>query len=102
MGEWAALQESPFPRLWASAAVDEILSGLHERMNPRLARLAIARGRPPDVARRRRESGYWRRAGGFRTAGGLTRGSRTRARLASPPRPRMRAATSPRLLITTV
>ena len=27
-----ALQQSPFFALWASAAIDEILSGLHERL----------------------------------------------------------------------
>jgi hypothetical protein len=31
MGEWAALQQSPFFPLWACAAIDEILSALHER-----------------------------------------------------------------------
>jgi len=30
--EFAALQASPFFRIWASAAVDEILSALHERL----------------------------------------------------------------------
>ena len=30
MRDWAALQQSPFPRMWACAAVDEILSALHE------------------------------------------------------------------------
>ena len=30
--DWRALQQSPFFMLWASAAVDEILSALHERM----------------------------------------------------------------------
>jgi hypothetical protein len=30
--DWGALQESPFFTLWASAAVDEILSALHERL----------------------------------------------------------------------
>ena len=30
--EWRALQEGPFFPMWASAAVDEILSALHERM----------------------------------------------------------------------
>jgi hypothetical protein len=30
--EWGALQQGPFFRLWASAAVDEILSALHERI----------------------------------------------------------------------
>ena len=30
--EFGALQASPFFRIWASAAVDEILSGLHERV----------------------------------------------------------------------
>lgn len=30
--DWAALQETPFFRMWASAAVDEMLSALHERM----------------------------------------------------------------------
>jgi len=29
---WGALQESPFFPMWASAAVDEMLSALHERM----------------------------------------------------------------------
>ena len=32
LGEWGALQQGPFFRLWASAAVDEILSALHERI----------------------------------------------------------------------
>jgi hypothetical protein len=30
--DWRALQEGPFFPMWASAAVDEILSALHERM----------------------------------------------------------------------
>ena len=30
--DWTALQQSPFFRLWASAAVDEILSAFHERI----------------------------------------------------------------------
>jgi hypothetical protein len=30
--DWGALQDSPFYQLWASAAVDEMLSGLHERI----------------------------------------------------------------------
>ena len=30
--DWGALQNSPFYQLWASAAVDEMLSGLHERI----------------------------------------------------------------------
>ena len=30
--EFRALQASPFFRIWASAAIDEILSGLHERL----------------------------------------------------------------------
>lgn len=32
MRAWATLMAGPFPRMWASAAVDEILSALHERM----------------------------------------------------------------------
>jgi hypothetical protein len=32
MREWAALQQGPFFPMWASAAIDEILSALHERM----------------------------------------------------------------------
>lgn len=32
MREFAALQSSPFFNLWASAAIDEILSALHERL----------------------------------------------------------------------
>ena len=32
IGEWGALQDSPFFSLWASATVDEILSALHERI----------------------------------------------------------------------
>jgi hypothetical protein len=32
MRDWSALQQSPFFLLWASAAVDEILSALHERL----------------------------------------------------------------------
>ncbi len=32
MRDWRALQQSPFFPLWASAAVDEILSALHERI----------------------------------------------------------------------
>jgi len=30
--DWAALQQTPFFRMWASAAVDEMLSALHERI----------------------------------------------------------------------
>lgn len=30
--DWGALQESPFWRLWACAAIDEMLSALHERV----------------------------------------------------------------------
>jgi hypothetical protein len=30
--DWRALQDSPFFALWASAAIDEILSALHERL----------------------------------------------------------------------
>lgn len=30
--DWGARQESPFFRLWAGAAVDEMLSALHERI----------------------------------------------------------------------
>jgi thiol-disulfide isomerase/thioredoxin len=30
--DWGALQESPFFPMWASAAIDEMLSALHERM----------------------------------------------------------------------
>ena len=30
--DWGALQQGPFFPLWASAAVDEILSALHERI----------------------------------------------------------------------
>ncbi len=40
--EWGAMQQSPFFRLWAAAAVDEMLSALHER---HLARRA-GRGGP--------------------------------------------------------
>jgi hypothetical protein len=32
MRDWRALQESPFYSLWASAAIDEMLSALHERI----------------------------------------------------------------------
>jgi hypothetical protein len=32
MREWRALQLTPFFPLWASAAIDEMLSGLHERL----------------------------------------------------------------------
>jgi hypothetical protein len=32
MGEWRALQRSPFFPMWASAAVDEMLSALHEKL----------------------------------------------------------------------
>lgn len=32
MREWGAMQRSPFFKLWASAAVDEMLSALYERM----------------------------------------------------------------------
>jgi hypothetical protein len=32
MRDWAALQQGPFFPMWASAAIDEILSALHERM----------------------------------------------------------------------
>jgi len=34
MREWRAMQRSPFFKLWASAAVDEMLSALYERMLP--------------------------------------------------------------------
>jgi len=30
--DWRALQESPFLPIWASAAVDEMVSALHERI----------------------------------------------------------------------
>jgi hypothetical protein len=30
--DWRALQDSPFFRLWACAAIDEMLSALHERI----------------------------------------------------------------------
>ena len=30
--DWRALQHSPFFRMWASAAVDEMISALHERL----------------------------------------------------------------------
>jgi hypothetical protein len=30
--DWRALQESPFFRIWASAAIDEIICALHERL----------------------------------------------------------------------
>ena len=30
--DWRALQESPFYTLWTCAAVDELLSALHERI----------------------------------------------------------------------
>jgi hypothetical protein len=30
MGDWRALQSSAFPKMWASAAIDEMLSALHE------------------------------------------------------------------------
>ena len=30
--DWGALQESPFWQVWTSAAVDEMLSALHERL----------------------------------------------------------------------
>ena len=30
--DWATLQQSPFPRMWACAAIDEILSALHKRL----------------------------------------------------------------------
>lgn len=30
--DWGALQNSPFYQMWASAAVDEMLPGLHERI----------------------------------------------------------------------
>ena len=32
LGDWRALQLSPFFPLWASAAIDEMLSALHERL----------------------------------------------------------------------
>jgi len=32
VGDWRALQLSPFFPVWASATVDEILSALHERI----------------------------------------------------------------------
>jgi hypothetical protein len=37
MREFAALQASPFFDLWAAAAVDEILSALHEALTVRPA-----------------------------------------------------------------
>jgi hypothetical protein len=37
LGDWAALQRSPFFKLWAGAAIDEMLSALHERHIIRLA-----------------------------------------------------------------
>jgi hypothetical protein len=30
--DWGALQQLPFYQMWASAAVDEMLSALHERL----------------------------------------------------------------------
>ena len=30
--DWGALQQLPFYQVWASAAVDEMLSALHERL----------------------------------------------------------------------
>jgi len=30
--DWGALQQSPFFPMWASAAVDEMISALHERL----------------------------------------------------------------------
>ena len=35
--DWGAMQQSPFFRLWAGAAIDEMLSALHERHLARLA-----------------------------------------------------------------
>jgi hypothetical protein len=32
MSDWRGLQLSPFYPLWASAAVDEMLSALHDRL----------------------------------------------------------------------
>ncbi|HZP36541.1 MAG TPA: hypothetical protein VFE48_08625 [Methylomirabilota bacterium] len=32
MEEWAALQRSPFSKVWAAAGIDEMLSALHERL----------------------------------------------------------------------
>jgi hypothetical protein len=32
MAEWAALQRSPFFKVWAAAGIDEMLSALHERL----------------------------------------------------------------------
>jgi hypothetical protein len=32
MGEWGALQQSPFFKVWAWAGIDEMLSALHERL----------------------------------------------------------------------
>lgn len=32
LGDWGALQQSPFCLMWASAAVDEMLAALHERL----------------------------------------------------------------------
>ena len=49
IGEWGALQESPFFSLWASATVDEILSALHERIV-----IGIALACRPDAAHPRR------------------------------------------------
>ena len=35
--DWRAMQQSPFFRLWAGAAVDEMLSALYEQHVTRLA-----------------------------------------------------------------
>ena len=32
IGDWATLQDSPFWQVWTSAAVDEMISALHERL----------------------------------------------------------------------
>jgi thioredoxin family protein len=37
LGDWRAMQRSPFFRLWAAAAIDEMLSALYERHITRLA-----------------------------------------------------------------
>jgi hypothetical protein len=33
MREWAAMQRSPFFKVWAFAGIDEMLSGLYERIS---------------------------------------------------------------------
>ena len=49
MGDWRALQLSPFFPVWASATVDEILSALHERIVVGCSRSGRQRQLPPAI-----------------------------------------------------